>query len=74
MEKNNWYMEALENTLSEQCEEIDELKAELAYFESSEHKSAATMKMIDEVKKEITEAVENLRSAMIYVESQKQYA
>ncbi|MEG1562564.1 MAG: hypothetical protein RR365_02370 [Bacteroides sp.] len=66
------YMEALERTITEQRFEMDELKAEISYLESG--KSEATRRMANELKRELAEAVENLKSAMAYVESLRQYA
>lgn len=73
MKKNDWYMEAIENTLSVQREEIDELKAAITYMEDSNDKSEAHLKMVAEYKQDLAEAIENLKSAEKYVESQKQY-
>ena len=71
--QNDWYMEALENTLVEQEFEIDELQAQIAYLESGS-KSEKSLQMIAELKAELTVALEDYESAKKYVESQKKYA
>lgn len=73
MEKN-WYIEAIESTLSEQRSEIDELKATIAYMEASEDKSDAHFKMLAEYKQELAEAVEDLERGEQYIETLKKYA
>lgn len=74
MKRNDEYMEALEDALSELHEEIDELTAAIAYMEDSNDTSEAHVRMVAEYKRELAEAVENLESAERYVESQRQYA
>lgn len=73
MEKN-WYIKAIENTLSEQLSEIDELKATIAYMEASKDTSEAHFKMLAEYKQELTEAVEDLERGEQYIETMKKYA
>ena len=72
--ENSWYMEALEDTLTEQRFEIDELKAAIAYMESSKDVSEAHSKMLAEYKRELAMAEADLESAERYVESQRKYA
>ena len=74
MKNNNWYMEVLERTITEQEFEVDELKAQYEYLESFESKSEAHMDMLVECMMELTEAIEALESARKYVESQRHYA
>ena len=71
---NDWYMDALESTLTQQQFEVDELEAQISYLEGSNRKTDKTRKMIAELKQELAEALDALQSATKYVESQKQYA
>lgn len=47
---NDWYMEALESTLTQQQFEVDELEAQISYLEGSNRKTDKTRKMIAELK------------------------
>lgn len=71
--QNDWYMEALKDTLISQEFEIDQLKAQIAYLESGS-KSEGNLKMIAELKSELAVELEDYESAKKYVESYKKYA
>lgn len=74
MMNNNWYDEAVEETLKMQREEIAELEATIAYMEQGGDTSELHNKMLAECRQELVEAVEDLKSAEKYAESMKKYA
>lgn len=70
---NNWYMESIEDVMSRQQFEVDELKAAITYMESKKSKTEANLKMIAEYKKELAEAIEDLESTKQYLKSIEKY-